>query len=98
MSRPAHAPHRSLLLLALLLGVAGSAALLGCGSKSHSSATGGDSDGDTVPDATDNCPNVANPDQADTNHDGIGDACQTGDADGDGIPDTTDNCPHVANT
>jgi len=36
-----------------------------------------DSDGDGVADATDNCPLVANPDQADTDHDGIGDACET---------------------
>jgi hypothetical protein len=34
-----------------------------------------DMDGDGVPDAQDNCPNVPNPDQADSNHDGIGDAC-----------------------
>ncbi len=32
----------------------------------------------------DNCPNVHNPDQADRNDDGIGDACE-GDVDGDGI-------------
>jgi len=34
-----------------------------------------DLDLDGVPDDQDNCPNVYNPDQADTNHDGIGDAC-----------------------
>lgn len=34
-----------------------------------------DSDGDGVPDAEDNCPNVANADQADADEDGIGDAC-----------------------
>lgn len=34
-----------------------------------------DEDGDGVPDATDNCPFIFNPDQADTNHNGIGDAC-----------------------
>jgi hypothetical protein len=34
-----------------------------------------DVDGDGVPDATDNCPNVANPDQQDSNSDGVGDAC-----------------------
>ncbi len=34
-----------------------------------------DSDGDGVPDNVDNCPTVPNPDQADTDGDGIGDAC-----------------------
>ena len=34
-----------------------------------------DTDGDGVPDATDNCPTVPNPDQKDTDGDGIGDAC-----------------------
>ncbi len=34
-----------------------------------------DSDGDGVPEATDNCPSVANADQADTDGDGLGDAC-----------------------
>jgi len=35
-----------------------------------------DSDGDGVNDNVDNCPGKANPDQTDTNGDGIGDACQ----------------------
>lgn len=34
-----------------------------------------DQDGDGVPDGNDNCPSVANADQADADHDGIGDAC-----------------------
>jgi hypothetical protein len=34
-----------------------------------------DLDGDGVPDAIDNCPSVANPSQADSNGNGIGDAC-----------------------
>jgi hypothetical protein len=34
-----------------------------------------DADGDGIPNSTDNCPEVANPDQADTDADGIGDAC-----------------------
>lgn len=43
-----------------------------------------DTDGDTVPDASDNCPQVPNPTQYDEDADGVGDAC--------------DNCPHVANS
>ncbi len=35
-----------------------------------------DSDGDGVDDVFDNCPTVGNPDQADGDSDGIGDACQ----------------------
>ena len=36
-----------------------------------------DIDGDGVPDALDNCPTVFNPDQRDSNLNGIGDACET---------------------
>jgi hypothetical protein len=35
-----------------------------------------DVDGDAVPDVSDNCPLVANPSQADSDGDGIGDACE----------------------
>jgi hypothetical protein len=51
-----------------------------------------DSDGDTVADADDNCPRFANPDQADTDLDQLGDPCdpcpiggEAVDADGDGV-------------
>ena len=36
---------------------------------------GDDIDGDGVRDAQDNCPDLVNPDQADSDGDGIGDAC-----------------------
>jgi len=34
-----------------------------------------DSDGDGIPDSTDNCPNTPNPNQNDIDNDGIGNAC-----------------------
>jgi hypothetical protein len=46
-----------------------------------------DSDGDGLTDDTDNCPFVFNPDQSDSNADGIGNACQTGNAGG-GVEDS----------
>lgn len=55
-----------------------------------------DADDDTVPDASDNCVAVANTDQADADHDSMGDACDTDD-DNDGVADTGDNCPFLAN-
>ncbi|MBU1413310.1 thrombospondin type 3 repeat-containing protein, partial [Myxococcota bacterium] len=47
------------------------------------------SDGDTVPDVSDNCPDSANQDQKDVDHDGRGDVCDY-DLDGDGIPNGYD--------
>jgi hypothetical protein len=59
-----------------------------------------DADGDRVVDSEDNCPNMANPDQLDTDGDGTGDVCELSDvedADADGVVDSLDNCPVVAN-
>lgn len=55
-------------------------------------------DGDGIPAFRDNCPETPNPDQLDTDGDGIGDVCEPGtddrpDADGDGIVDADDDCP-----
>ena len=36
---------------------------------------GSDTDGDGIPDTSDNCPTVSNPNQSDSNQDGRGDAC-----------------------
>ncbi|GAF81875.1 unnamed protein product, partial [marine sediment metagenome] len=66
----------------------------------------GDSDGDGVMDATDNCPTVPNPGQEDSDGDSHGDACDNCplddnedqvDGDGDGVGDVCDNCPDDAN-
>ncbi len=55
----------------------------------------GDCDTDAIPDPTDNCPLMINPDQADADLDGLGDACDTttgtrGDRDADGDVDLDD--------
>lgn len=53
----------------------------------------GDSDLDGVHDVVDNCPTTANAGQADTNGDGVGDACSLADSDGDGVADNVDCAP-----
>jgi hypothetical protein len=55
-----------------------------------------DTDDDGVFDPSDNCPTVANADQANMDGDGSGDACDT-DIDGDGVDNSADNCATVSN-
>ena len=58
----------------------------------------GDRDEDAVHDSVDNCPDTFNPDQADGDADGIGDACDgLMDLDDDTVPDDRDNCSEVPN-
>ena len=62
-----------------------------------------DADGDKVCDDLDNCLTTPNPDQADADQDGAGDACDLcpndpdDDIDGDTICGDVDNCPATAN-
>jgi len=65
-----------------------------------------DADSDGVSDLTDNCLDVANPDQADTDSDGVGDLCDNcvliqntnqADDDKDRIGNVCDNCPNRVN-
>jgi formylglycine-generating enzyme required for sulfatase activity len=51
-----------------------------------------DDDNDGVPDVSDNCPLVANANQANRDGDSMGDVCDPDD-DNDGDPDATDCCP-----
>ena len=89
---------------------------LSCTSNCHIDVSGCegmssmDQDKDGIPDPVDNCPEVPNPDQFDSDSDGRGDACENTegtnsgnnvnngtdeDYDGDGISGREDNCPYT---
>lgn len=54
-----------------------------------------DADADHVPDNYDNCPTTPNPNQLDSDGNGVGDACagcSGPDSDGDGVANSCDNC------
>lgn len=55
-----------------------------------------DIDFDGISNTTDNCPEIENADQADSDNDGAGNACDN-DSDNDGLTDDADNCPVNAN-
>ncbi len=63
---------------------------------SSTATTDPDRDDDGVRADGDNCPDLSNPDQADLDGDGEGDACDPDD-DGDEVADSDDNCPLDAN-
>lgn len=83
----------------LSLGATGLLLLLACGKQEgEPSWLLIDTDRDGLIDRYDNCPEVANLDQADSDLDGLGDACDGGtDTDSDGIPDEADNCQLLSN-
>ena len=56
-----------------------------------------DRDGDELPDTVDVCPDVADPAQTDTDHDGIGDACDRRTA-GNGIREPGEDCDGADDT
>ena len=55
-----------------------------------------DVDNDGIADESDNCVDIANINQLDTDSDGLGDVCDTDD-DGDGVLDSEDNCHLTSN-
>jgi hypothetical protein len=63
-----------------------------CAPPGSGTRMGIDRDEDTILDALDNCPAVANAGQADADADNIGDVCEP-DSDADGLIDDDDNCP-----
>ena len=84
--------------------VAGKCAIASAGGSVDAAPTPGDRDGDGILGSADNCPDVANADQANEDGDAFGDACDPcppvadsapGDADGDGVADACDPNPQM---
>src|SRR5262245_16097465 len=102
----ARSMRRGYLLLWFTLVSTGCTAILGLDAPTRDEEAGtdatpaGDTDHDGVADVADNCPNLANADQADTDRNAVGDACDgcvalalraQDDDDGDGIGDAADS-------
>jgi choice-of-anchor B domain-containing protein len=68
----------------------------GCTDESVNVIAITDVDGDSILDSNDNCVNISNLDQLDSDDDKQGDVCDDDD-DNDGVLDDNDNCPLVAN-
>src|SRR5262245_9084972 len=63
----------------------------GDGGNGNAPGNGHDNDGDGRPARWDNCPDVYNPNQVDTDDDGLGDSCDhADDTNGDGTCDTSE--------
>src|SRR5262245_60591959 len=84
------------LLTALLVAATITAASPNMANGQDGSPVAADFDLDGVPDELDNCFDGSNPDQLDSDGDGLGDACDptpNGETDGDGVDELTDLCP-----
>jgi hypothetical protein len=49
---------------------------MGAHNPAYNAAYHDDADGDRIGDSIDNCPDITNPDQLDSNGNGIGDLCE----------------------